>query len=136
MKNEVFASQTCSVARALELIGEWWTLLIVREAFFGTRRFNEFEKNLAIAKNVLSERLYKLVEAGIMERTPVAGRGNPQDYTLTAKGRDLLPIVIALQQWGDRWIYGHDKAPVRVLDQEKGEEIARLEVLSAKGKPL
>ncbi len=79
MRSDTFKTQTCSVARALELVGEWWTLLIFREAFFGTRRFSDFERNLGIAKNVLSERLTKLVGAGLMERFPVAGRGNPQD---------------------------------------------------------
>ena len=102
MRNSEFPSQICSVARSLEIVGEWWTLLVVREAFFGTRRFSDFEANLSIAKNVLSDRLAKLVEAGVMERKPVVGRGNPQDYTLTPMGRDLFPAIIALMQWGDR----------------------------------
>lgn len=136
MKNAVFQSQVCSVARALEIIGEWWTLLIVREAFFGTKRFSDFEKNLGVAKNVLSNRLSKLVEAGIMLRSPVTGRGNPQDYTLTDKGRDLFPVVIALMQWGDRWINGPDRAPIRLLDRETGEEISQIQVCTAGGKAL
>lgn len=136
MKSVTFSSQTCSVARALELVGEWWTLLIVREAFFGTRRFSDFERNLGIAKNVLTERLTKLVEGGLMERTAVAGRGNPHDYTLTAAGRDLLPIVIALMQWGDRWIYGADRAPVRVVNRATKKGIPRLLVRDAEGTPL
>lgn len=136
MRKSVFKSQICSVARALELIGEWWTLLIVREAFFGTKRFSDFEKYLGIAKNVLSARLSKLVESGILERSPVSGRGNPQDYTLTAKGRDLFPAVIALMQWGDRWINGSDRAPIRVLDRETGEEISLIQVHTAEGKML
>lgn len=136
MKNDTFPGQTCSVARALEQVGEWWTLLIVREALFGARRFGEFERNLGIAKNVLSERLSKLVASGLMERTEVRGRGNPRDYRLTDRGRDLLPVVVALMQWGDRWIAGEGGAPVRLLDRESGEEIARMQVASASGKPL
>ena len=136
MKNEVFKSQVCSVARALELVGEWWTLLIVREAFFGARRFSEFENNLGIAKNVLSQRLAKLVKGGVLERTAVVGRGNPQDYTLTERGRDLLPVVVALMQWGDRWMHGRGRAPVRLFDREGGKEIPPLRVRSATGKPL
>jgi DNA-binding HxlR family transcriptional regulator len=136
MRNTVFQSQVCSVARALEIIGEWWTLLIVREAFFGTKRFSDFEKNLGVAKNVLSDRLSKLVESGVMERSPVSGRGNPQDYTLTQKGKDLFPVVIALMQWGDRWINGPDRAPVRVLDRDTGEEISQIQVRTAGGKAL
>jgi DNA-binding HxlR family transcriptional regulator len=126
MRSSEFPSQICSVARSLEIVGEWWTLLVVREAFFGTRRFSDFEANLSIAKNVLSDRLAKLVEAGVMERKPIVGRGNPQDYTLTPMGRDLFPAIIALMQWGDRWIYGAERAPVRVLDHEGGAEIARM----------
>jgi hypothetical protein len=80
--------------------------------------------------------LAKLVEAGVMERKPVVGRGNPQDYTLTPMGRDLFPAIIALMQWGDRWIYGAERAPVRVLDHEGGAEIARMKVTTPEGKPL
>ena len=136
MRNSEFPSQICSVARSLEIVGEWWTLLVVREAFFGTRRFSDFEANLSIAKNVLSDRLAKLVEARVMERKPVVGRGNPQDYTLTQMGRDLFPAIIALMQWGDRWIYGAERAPVRLLDHEGGAEIARMKVTTPEGKPL
>lgn len=136
MKNDTFPAQICSVARALEHVGEWWTLLIVREAFFGARRFGEFERNLGIAKNVLSERLSKLVASGLMERTDVPGRGNPRDYSLTDRGRDLLPVVVALMQWGDRWIVGEGRAPIRLLDRESGEEIARMQVAAANGRPL
>ena len=136
MRRSEFPSQICSVARSLEIVGEWWTLLVVREAFFGTRRFSDFEANLSIAKNVLSDRLAKLVEAGVMERKPVVGRGNPQDYTLTPMGRDLFPAIIALMQWGDRWIYGAERSPVRVLDHESGAEIARMKVTTPEGKPL
>lgn len=136
MKNDAFPSQTCSVARALEIVGEWWTLLIVREAFFGVRRFSEFERNLGIAKNVLSERLSKLVASGLMERIDMPGRGNPRDYNLTDRGRDLLPIVVALMQWGDRWIVGPERSPIRVLDRETGEEIAQMRVTAASGRPL
>ena len=136
MRSDTFKTQTCSVARALELVGEWWTLLIFREAFFGTRRFSDFERNLGIAKNVLSERLTKLVGAGLMERFPVAGRGNPQDYVLTEKGEDLLPVVVALMQWGDRWIYGGKRAPIRLLERETRDEIERIEVRTPRGKRL
>jgi DNA-binding HxlR family transcriptional regulator len=136
MRSSEFSTQVCSVARSLEIVGEWWTLLVIREAFFGTRRFSDFATNLGIAKNVLSDRLAKLVDAGVLERKPVVGRGNPQDYALTLKGRDLFPAIIALMQWGDRWIYGVERAPIRVLDRETGEEIAHMEVATPAGKPL
>jgi DNA-binding HxlR family transcriptional regulator len=136
MKNSVFKSQLCSVARSLEVIGEWWTLLIVREAFFGVRRFNEFQRKLGIARNVLSERLTKLVEAGIMERHAASGRGNPVDYELTEMGQDLFPVVVSIMQWGDRWISGPGSEPVTLIERESGEVIGRVHVLGVHGKPL
>jgi len=102
----------------------------------GTRRFSDFAKRLGIAKNVLSERLNKLVETGILDRTEVRGRGNPRDYTLTERGRDLLPLLIALMQWGDRWVQGQEHVPVRVLERTSGKEIARLQVSGPTGAPL
>jgi len=132
MRNDQFPSQTCSVARALEIVGEWWTLLIIREAFCGTQRFGEFERNLGVAKNVLSDRLSKLVACGVMERVDVPGRGNPRDYRLTEKGRDLFPILVALMQWGDRWAAAAGP-PLRLVEQATGEEIAALRVTGAGG---
>ena len=136
MKKPFVSYETCSVARTLETVGDWWTLLIIKEAFSGTRRFSEFENYLGIAKNVLSDRLSKLVQAGVLERTPVVGRGNPQDYTLTEKGQDLLAVLLALQQWGDRWIHGPDKAPTLVIDRSNGQEIPPIQVLSRDGRVL
>ncbi|TDX66501.1 HxlR family transcriptional regulator [Methylosinus sp. sav-2] len=135
MRNNQFPSQTCSVARALEIVGEWWTLLIIREAFFGARRFGEFERNLGVAKNVLSERLSKLVACGVMERIDVPGRGNPRDYRLTEKGRDLFPVLVALMQWGDRWAAAAGP-PLRLLDPATGAEIAPLRVTGSSGAAL
>ena len=135
MRHSGFPSQICSIARALEVIGEWWTLLIVREAFFGTERFSDFQERLGIAKNVLSHRLAKLVEAGVLVRTPMQGRGNPAAYQLTDEGRDLLPVLIALMQWGDKWINA-DGSPVRVVTRDGGKDIARLCVISRAGQKV
>jgi DNA-binding HxlR family transcriptional regulator len=135
MRHDAFPGQVCSVARSLEIFGEWWTLLIVREAFFGTERFSDFEANLGISKNILAERLNKLVEAEILYRTQLTGRGNPIRYRLTDGGRDLLPVIIALMQWGDRWV-NRRRAPVRVIERETGREVARLAVTASDGKAL
>jgi DNA-binding HxlR family transcriptional regulator len=135
MRHLRFPGRACSVASALEIVGEAWTLMIVREAFFGTRRFSDFESALGIAKNVLSDRLGKLVDAGVLEHRSVVGRGNPGDYGLTAKGHDLFPLIIALMQWGDRWIH-QGKAPIRVLDRATGEEIAQTHVVNREGREL
>ena len=136
MRQADFPDQTCSIARALEIVGERWTLLVVREAFFGARRFGDFEEGLGIAKNVLSDRLAKLLAAGVLERTSVVGRGNPGDYRLTEKGRDLFPIIIALMQWGDKWTYDGRRAPVRVVDRIDREDILPLRVSARSGRPL
>jgi DNA-binding HxlR family transcriptional regulator len=136
MKSQTFDALNCSVARALEQVGDWWTLLIIREAFFGVRRFNEFEAHLAISRNILSERLNKLVDFGILEREKVVGRGNPQDYKLTRKGLDLFAVIVALQQWGDKWINHEQGAPVILRERSSGSEIGPVQVVSRKGRPL
>ncbi len=97
-----YAGQDCSIARSLELVGERWTLLIVREAFLGTRRFDDFQRRLGVARNVLQARLERLVEAGILRREPYQERPPRFEYRLSAKGVDLWPVIVALLQWGDR----------------------------------
>jgi DNA-binding HxlR family transcriptional regulator len=136
MKRSSFENQVCSVAEALSEVGEWWTLLILREAFFGTQRFTDFQARLGIARNILTARLNKLVETGVLIPHVASGRGNPRLYKLTEKGRDVLPVFIALMQWGDRWINNDGKAPIRILEAATGEEIDRVRVRSRDGRPL
>jgi DNA-binding HxlR family transcriptional regulator len=124
----------CSIARALEQIGEWWTFLILREAFMGTRRFDKFQRHLGIARNILSARLKKLVARGILERRVATGRRG--EYRLTEKGRELFPVMMALRQWGDRWVIGAERAPVIVVERESSQPIAELCVTSRDGRPL
>jgi DNA-binding HxlR family transcriptional regulator len=99
-----YASQNCSIARTLELVGERWSILIVREAFLGTRRFDQFQHRLGIARNVLQARLQRLVDEGIMKRELYQERPPRYEYRLTAKGVDLWPIVVAMLKWGDRHV--------------------------------
>ncbi len=108
-----YANQNCSIAGTLELIGERWTLLILRDAFLGRRRFDDFQRNLGIARNVLQARLERLVEAGILRRVPYQERPVRYEYRLTRKGVDLWPILVALMQWGDRHLF--EGAPPVVL---------------------
>jgi DNA-binding HxlR family transcriptional regulator len=136
MRRKTFARMNCSIARALELIGEWWTMLILREAFLGTRRFRDFQFNLGIARNILSARLKKLVARGILERVSGADGGRRLEYRLTDKGRDFFPVLMALMQWGDRWVAGSDRAPIKVVDLMSGGEIAEIQVTTHDGKPL
>jgi DNA-binding HxlR family transcriptional regulator len=99
-----YEGQNCSVARALEIVGERWTLLIVRDVLLGRRRFEEFQQSLGISRNVLTERLGRLVEEGILERVPYQERPTRYEYRLTTKGRDLHLALTALRQWGDTYL--------------------------------
>lgn len=112
MRKVSFADMNCSIAQTLELIGEWWTLLILRDSFLGIRRFDDFVERLGISRNVLTNRLDTLVAAEIFERRPYdEGRGR-YDYVLTERGRALWPVLTALRQWGDEWILGDGNEPL------------------------
>ena len=102
----------CSVAQALEVIGEWWTLLILRDAFLGVTRFDDFAKRLGIARNVLTTRLDCLVESGVLTKVCYEDARNRCDYQLTPKGLGLMPVITAIRQWGDEWIMGEGKEPL------------------------
>lgn len=107
------ATFNCSLARALNDVGDWWTLLIIRDAFLGVRRFSEFRRSLGLARNTLSDRLERLCAAGVMVR---AGTPARPLYNLTEKGRALVPALVALQQWGDQFA-SKGSPPVVLMDQ-------------------
>jgi DNA-binding HxlR family transcriptional regulator len=109
----------CSTAQALEVVGEWWTLLLVRDAFFGVRRFEDFQRRLGISRSVLTSRLNRLVEEGVLETRQYETRPPRVEYLLTKKGADLFPVLVALQQWGDR--YASEKAPVVLRHRSCGK---------------
>ena len=122
MRKRSFAEMNCAVAQALEIIGEWWTLLIVRDSFLGVRRFEDFVDRLGISRNVLTNRLDKLVDNGILERrTYDEGRGR-HDYVLTDKGRALWPVLTTLRQWGDEWLVGEGNEPVLLEHKACGHD--------------
>ncbi len=121
MKKVSFAAMQCSVAQALEVIGEWWTLLILRDAFLGVTRFDDFASRLGIARNVLTARLDTLVDNDVLIRVPYDEARGRSDYRLTDKGRALLPVLTAIRQWGDEWILGEEHAPVVVEHTTCGE---------------
>ena len=110
----------CSVARTLDVIGEWWTMLIMRDAFKGVTRFEDFHRNLGIARTVLSARLDRLVEAGIFIRRQYSDHPPRSEYLLTEKGRDLFPVLVTLMQWGDRWTADDDGPPLRLVHEPCG----------------
>lgn len=112
MLKREYDGQNCSIARALEIVGERWTLLIVRDAFLGLRRFDQFQASLGIARNVLTDRLNRLVEEGILERVRYSERPERFEYRLTRKGRELNIALTALRQWGDTYL---SEQPPRLL---------------------
>ncbi len=136
MSRNKIDSLNCSLADSLNLIGEWWTILILREAFFGTRRFEEFQQNLGIARNILTARLNTLCESGILQRVPVKQGAKRTEYRLTTMGRDLLTVIIALTQWGDRWLRQEQGAPVKFVERDSGEEIPEVCIRSRDGRKL
>jgi DNA-binding HxlR family transcriptional regulator len=126
----------CPVARSLDAIGDWWSLLIVRDAFDGLRRFGEFQKNLGVAKNILATRLRMLVDQGILAVRPASDGSAYQDYVLTAKGRDLFHVVVALRQWGEAHTFAPGEPHSALVDGEAGQPVGRLELRSTAGKLL
>lgn len=122
MRRTSFAKMNCSIARALEVAGEWWTPLVLREVFYGIRRFDEFQRNLGIARNVLTARLEHLVKNGILERRAYQRRPERYEYHLTAKGAELLPVLVALMRWGDRWTAGAEGPPVVLVHDACGHD--------------
>ena len=136
MSRNKFDNLNCSLSDTLNLIGEWWTILILREAFFGTRRFEEFQQNLGIARNILTARLSTLCDNGILERVPVKQGAKRHEYQLTTMGRDLLTVIIALTQWGDRWLDAEQGPPVIFVERDSGEEIPEVRVRAKDGHQL
>ncbi|MBY5572238.1 helix-turn-helix transcriptional regulator [Rhizobium leguminosarum] len=126
----------CPVARSLDAIGDWWSLLIIRDAFDGKRRFGEFQTGLGISKGVLTTRLRDLVKRGIFETAPASDGTAYREYVLTAKGRGLFPVIVALRQWGEDFLFADRESPSSLVDREIGSPIARLEVRSADGRSL
>jgi len=113
-----------SVGRALELVGERWTLLILREAFFGVRRYGQFARNLAIPRPTLSARLRTLADAGLLDRVKYASEPDKHEYRLTQAGKDLFPAIVALMRWGDTHLAGPEGPPILLRHNECGEPAA------------
>ena len=103
MERKSFSQMDCSVAQCLEVVGEWWSMLIVRDAFLGVTRFDDFQHRLGISRNVLQQRLRHLVDAGVFVRVPYRDHPPRSEYKLTQKGRDLWPVLTTMRQWGDRY---------------------------------
>lgn len=121
--HNTYAGQTCSVARALEVVGERWTLLILRDAFLGVRRFDDFQRSLGVARNVLNTRLQRLVDAGMLERRLYQERPERYEYRLTEMGLDLWPAVVALMEFGDKHLAGDEGPPMVMVHKGCGGKV-------------
>ncbi|AOP33825.1 HxlR family transcriptional regulator [Leptospira tipperaryensis] len=118
------------------MIGEWWSLLILRDAFLGKRRFGEFEKSLGLAKNILTSRLQKLVSHGILEIVPASDGSAYQEYVLTQRGKDLFPILVSLRQWGEKYLYDSKGSNQVLVDELYQKPIRKIEIKSQDGREL
>jgi DNA-binding HxlR family transcriptional regulator len=135
MQRTSFRAMNCSVAQCLEVVGEWWSMLIVRDAFLGISRFDDFQARLGISRNVLNQRLSHLVDEGVLERVPYQERPTRWDYRLTEKGRDLWHVITAMRQWGDRWA-APDGAPVQIVHKACGQVTEAVPTCSECGEAL
>lgn len=126
----------CPVARALDVIGDWWSLLIIRDAFDGVRRFNEFQTGLGIAKGMLATRLRDLVERGVLKMAPASDGSAYSEYVLTEKGRGLFLVIVALRQWAEDHLYRAHDARSSLLEKDSDRPVGRLQLRSQSGRQL
>lgn len=136
MKAAELSESGCGVAQTLAVIGDRWTMLILRDAFHGVRRFDQFQAQLAISSSVLSDRLARLVREGVLERRAAPDDGRGAEYRLTPAGLDLYPVLIALNQWGDRWRPDPAGERLQLLERATGAPIRGAEVIAADGRTL
>jgi DNA-binding HxlR family transcriptional regulator len=135
MERKSFAHMHCSIAQCLEVVGEWWSLLIVRDALLGVTRFDEFQERLGISRNVLNQRLARLVDAGVLAKVPYSEHPPRYDYRLTDKGRDLWPVLTTMRQWGDDYA-APDGPPLQVSHEHCGEIAQAQLTCSHCGEPI
>ena len=136
MLPRTYDNQVCSVARALEAIGDRWTMLVIRDAFVGVRRFDEFQERLGIARNVLTDRLSRLVDEGILHKHEYQERPQRFEYRLTPQGVDLFPVLVSLMKWGDRHAPEESGPPLAVIHRGCGGEIDERLLCSRCGEPV
>ncbi len=136
MRRKSLDDTNCPVARSLDVIGDWWSLLIVRDALAGIRRFNDFERSLGLAKNILSTRLKALVAHGILETAPASDGSAYREYAPTEKGRRLFPVIIALGQWGSDFLFQPTEGLSRPVDARDGEPLPKMRVLASDGREI
>ncbi|MFF4598956.1 winged helix-turn-helix transcriptional regulator [Amycolatopsis sp. NPDC001319] len=136
MSERTWTSPRCPVARTVDLVGDKWSLLIIRDAFDGIRRFGQFQRNLGVAKNILADRLRSLVDAGVLSVEPASDGSAYREYVLTKRGEDLFDLVVSLRQWGQDHAYEPGEDHVLLVDRETEEPIPRLTYVTPEGTPI
>ncbi|WP_315831974.1 helix-turn-helix domain-containing protein [Bradyrhizobium prioriisuperbiae] len=136
VKRTSFEDAQCPIARSLDVVGDGWSLLIIRNALGGGRRFSEFQKGLGMAKNILAARLRALVTHGIFELKPASDGSPHQEYVLTDKGKDLFPVLVALRQWADDYLFKPGEEYTRLVDRKTGKRIRKIELRAQDGRVL
>jgi DNA-binding HxlR family transcriptional regulator len=136
MRRKSLSGAACPIARSLDVIGDWWSLLIVRDALRGMCRFSEFQKSLGVSKNILAQRLRVLVKQGILDLVPPVDGGAYHEYRLTPKGRELFTILVALGQWGQDNVPASTGARMAVVDRKLGKPVRKLEIRASDGRLL
>ena len=137
MRRTRFDDWDCSVARSVDILGDWWTPMVIRSAMLGARRFEQFTDALGIPRNVLTERLSRLVDEGIMTKVEYQERPVRYEYRLTEKGIGLYPVIVSLLEWGNRWLdWDEDGPPVHLVDRATGEPVEPILVDARTGRPL
>jgi len=136
MKRTSLDGDGCPIARSLDAIGDWWSMLIIRDALLGRRRFGEFQKNLGLAKNILSSRLRMLVDQGILKLAPASDGSAYQEYVPTDKGRGIFPILVALRQWSEAFDDRPKDIATVLVDRKNGRPVRKLELRAQDGRLL
>jgi len=137
MRRTRFDDWDCSVARSVDILGDWWTPMVIRSALLGARRFEQFTDALGIPRNVLTERLNRLVDEGIMTKVEYQERPVRYEYRLTEKGIGLYPVIVSLLEWGNRWLdWDGEDPPVHLVDRHTGEAVEPILVDARTGRPL
>lgn len=135
-KRKSMQDDACPVARSLDLVGDRWSLLLVRDAFDGIRRFSDFQRNLGMARNILSDRLGALVEAGVLAVQPASDGTSYQEYVLTARGEQLFPVVVALRQWGEQQLFAAGEPHSALLSRDSEQPLAYMHPRDKQGRVL
>ena len=135
-KRRSLKADSCPMARTLDIVGDQWSLLIVRDAFDGMKRFGEFQQSLGVAKNILADRLKTLVQEGVLGQVPASDGSPYQEYLLTPKGRGLFPVVVSLRHWGEEHLYAKGEPHSTLVERDSGKPVRRIDLRTHDGKPL